>query len=239
MFIHPRLGSHPLARRLRLIAPVIKDHGIDYERGKFADKLRSKTLTLERTTAWLHATMAAFPDIARNARDGCRVASLQIHANAVVSLISGDKPVTAETAPETLLFDVPRLETMHNHLATLVAIQATVAVVGTTKNKTLIDAVAAAVKNLEPGAPLDISTLGLPEKVAKYVEAAVRPEDAVSKLLRTKLLILLRGGIVSTSPTACDQICATLVHDIRRLATLNREIHGATYNGIMDAFAAV
>ena len=35
--------------RLRLIAPVIKDHGIDYERGKFQDKLSEGTLTLERT----------------------------------------------------------------------------------------------------------------------------------------------------------------------------------------------
>ena len=35
--------------RLRLIAPVIKDHGIDYERGKFQDKLNDGSLTLERT----------------------------------------------------------------------------------------------------------------------------------------------------------------------------------------------
>ena len=40
--------SHPFTR-LRLIAPVIKDHGVDYERGKFQDKLKDGTLTLERT----------------------------------------------------------------------------------------------------------------------------------------------------------------------------------------------
>ncbi len=34
---------------LRLIAPVIKDHGIDYERGKLRDKLNDGTLTLKRT----------------------------------------------------------------------------------------------------------------------------------------------------------------------------------------------
>ena len=34
---------------LRLIAPVIKDHGIDYERGKFQDKLNDGSLTLEHT----------------------------------------------------------------------------------------------------------------------------------------------------------------------------------------------
>jgi len=35
--------------RLRLIAPVVKDHGIEYERGKFADKIASGHLTTERT----------------------------------------------------------------------------------------------------------------------------------------------------------------------------------------------
>jgi hypothetical protein len=48
------LLTHPLTRppphRLRLIAPVIRDHGIDYERGKFQDKLANGTLTVERTT---------------------------------------------------------------------------------------------------------------------------------------------------------------------------------------------
>jgi hypothetical protein len=34
---------------LRLISPVIKNHGIDYERTKFQDKLNDGTLTLERT----------------------------------------------------------------------------------------------------------------------------------------------------------------------------------------------
>ena len=35
--------------RLRLIAPVIKDHGLDYERGKLQDKIKDGSLTLERT----------------------------------------------------------------------------------------------------------------------------------------------------------------------------------------------
>lgn len=35
--------------RLRLISPVIRDHGIDYERGKFRDKLNAGELTLDRT----------------------------------------------------------------------------------------------------------------------------------------------------------------------------------------------
>ena len=34
---------------IRLIAPIVRDHGIDYERCKFQDKLNDGSLTLERT----------------------------------------------------------------------------------------------------------------------------------------------------------------------------------------------
>ena len=43
---------------LCLIAPVIKNHGIDYERGKFADKLKNGTFTLEKTTVYRSPTIA-------------------------------------------------------------------------------------------------------------------------------------------------------------------------------------
>ena len=35
--------------RLRQIAQVIQNHGLDYERSKFAEKLQSGSLTLEQT----------------------------------------------------------------------------------------------------------------------------------------------------------------------------------------------
>ena len=47
--------------RLRLIAPVIKDHGVDYERGKFQDKLDDGSLTLERTQVPLPLPMRCVP----------------------------------------------------------------------------------------------------------------------------------------------------------------------------------
>jgi hypothetical protein len=43
--------------RLRSIANVVKDHGVDYERVKFDEKLNAGTLTLERTTNWISATI--------------------------------------------------------------------------------------------------------------------------------------------------------------------------------------
>ena len=44
-----RLRMDRANERLRQIAPVMKDHGLDYERSKFQDQLDSGALTLERT----------------------------------------------------------------------------------------------------------------------------------------------------------------------------------------------
>ena len=43
------ISSYTPPPSLRLIAPVVKDHGVDYERGKFQDKLNDGSLTLART----------------------------------------------------------------------------------------------------------------------------------------------------------------------------------------------
>ena len=40
---------NPLPRSLRLIAPVIREHSIEYEQGKFNEKLNNGVLTLVRT----------------------------------------------------------------------------------------------------------------------------------------------------------------------------------------------
>ena len=41
-------------RSLRLIAPVIRDHGIEYEQGKFQEKLNSGALRLAQTEVSPH-----------------------------------------------------------------------------------------------------------------------------------------------------------------------------------------
>ena len=44
-----RLRMEASNQLLGMIAPVIQEHGIDYERGKFKNKLDSGILTLEKT----------------------------------------------------------------------------------------------------------------------------------------------------------------------------------------------
>ncbi len=226
--------------RLRLIAPVIREHGLDYARGKFADKIRDGTLTTDRTIAWLHRAMASAPaDITERFADGLPSAALEMHALAIVSLVgSNAAPVTAETAPETLLFDVHRLVSMQQQFESLLSIQAAFLVVASTKDQPLIDRVAATIRTMEPGAPLDVGILGLPAGVAAHVATVVVPTSGVSKAVRKNFCALLRRSIVNTAPVACAELVAKFVEDVRRVAILNRAIHTDTYNEIMRRFQA-
>ena len=52
--------SYMLHHSLRLIAPVIREHGVCYERAKFQDKLNDGTLTLERTQVGYIGAVACY-----------------------------------------------------------------------------------------------------------------------------------------------------------------------------------
>ena len=99
--------------RLRLISPVIKDHGVDYERGKFQDKLKDGTLTLDRTTRWIDAALDSVlaTKLAELSEllEGKPQAFIGLHSRAMLALIAKTDPIKHEVCPETLLFDVHRL----------------------------------------------------------------------------------------------------------------------------------
>jgi hypothetical protein len=99
--------------RLRLIAPVIKVHGIDYERGKFQCKLDSGTLTLERTQNWfssnIRSEVASTEVSLEKLLEGKASAYIHVHSAAMLSLVSNQTIIIAEVCPETLLFDEHKL----------------------------------------------------------------------------------------------------------------------------------
>jgi hypothetical protein len=122
--------------RLRLIAPVIIDHGIEYERGKFQVKLNDGSLTLDRTRAAVadtvrrelqhhHDADGAF-GIALRRGDGS--AHVRVHTSMLLHLVSGVAPPPSSSAsvvggvgsaaaapvllPETLAFDSARLNSL-------------------------------------------------------------------------------------------------------------------------------
>lgn len=99
--------------RIRLIAPVIKDFGVEHERKKFAEKVRIGQVALERTRRWLRA----FPE----SRMDCVETLAEIHTGSAqhlrtvyrasfVDLLTGSTPISFATCPETLLLDLGRLQ---------------------------------------------------------------------------------------------------------------------------------
>ena len=103
--------------RLSLIAPVVKDHGIEYERGKFADRRRAGA-TMARTRDWLRRALGAryrsLDDLValRAGDDSCRAVWLE----GLVDLLLGAMPITVQSCPETLCLDVTRLAKSQDEL---------------------------------------------------------------------------------------------------------------------------
>jgi hypothetical protein len=103
--------------RLKLIAPVIAQHGVDYVINKFDQKLFDGTLTLALTRTWLRATIikavdndvVTLHDLAY--RDSSKNASYTttLHAG-VMDLISSRKRHVVTKCPEVLLLDFLRID---------------------------------------------------------------------------------------------------------------------------------
>ena len=79
-----------------MIAPVMIDHGDDYEREKLQKKLKDGSLTLERTEQWLRKAVQAVREVqptekielfCEDLRNGQGYAYVEIHDYAMVDLV--------------------------------------------------------------------------------------------------------------------------------------------------------
>jgi hypothetical protein len=102
---------------------VIKDHGIDYERGKFQDKLNDGSLTLERTRGLIESIIRQGVTLGRFAMHdltaGDAKVYVRVHMTALIDLISGET-FNYQTIPETLILDTDRLALMNKSFRGLV-----------------------------------------------------------------------------------------------------------------------
>ena len=94
--------------RLRFIAPVIADHGIDYEVGKFDEKIAAGSITLDRTTAWLRRALISSP--------GASTPMPELHTRAMTALVFHHEPLTQDNIPETLALDLRYLVPLQNEI---------------------------------------------------------------------------------------------------------------------------
>eukprot|EP00291_Cryptomonas_curvata_P028949 CAMPEP_0172213412 /NCGR_PEP_ID=MMETSP1050-20130122/37578_1 /TAXON_ID=233186 /ORGANISM="Cryptomonas curvata, Strain CCAP979/52" /LENGTH=610 /DNA_ID=CAMNT_0012894241 /DNA_START=380 /DNA_END=2212 /DNA_ORIENTATION=+ len=219
--------------RLRLIAPVIKDHGVDYERGKFQDKLNDGSLTLERTRAWIRECL--WHEVAAKAvglaglLSGQASAYASIHSAAMLALVADPAPLRADRCPETLLFDVHRLSLLQREFQRVVT-SATMLVTAThgisaarNLNPAEISSVLTSVKELFTSDTNTDTELDVAQTVAHIMRAVERssiasesrsalaraltqcaaPSDAVHQLLAQRILTCW-GQIMTTGQPPGD-----------------------------------
>jgi hypothetical protein len=122
--------------RLRLIAPVIRDHGIEYAKGKLRDKIRDGVFDMNKTKAWiekgldyvLKTNKITMNDLTDN------------HPSVFPAVISGGlvnllnmAPSTFTTTnevPETMHFDVPRFSEWSTEFKTICKLATVIIMVG-------------------------------------------------------------------------------------------------------------
>jgi hypothetical protein len=103
--------------RLRKIAIIIQQHGVEYERAHMSKKIKANPSYLQRTPTWLQQVLKK--EIEKGRADPQKL-SLgdakeyeRIHSIAVLSLVVANEPVEADTCPELLLLDLHRLKKYH------------------------------------------------------------------------------------------------------------------------------
>ena len=237
--------------RLRLIAPTIAEHGIDYERGKFQDRVRDEALTLDHSTSWITKSLEFANDLVERVRNGMAGSVLEAHAHAVTLLANGtiyENEFVESTVPETLMFDFHRIVGFRGEFKSIV--QTSMALFVATGDNTVFANVSAAVNAMGPGAAIVPADLSLPDAMARTLQSSLETTSPMHSVLSRRLTAIVRNRIitgninaarVSILPVAlppnvqarADKLVSTIV----RMATVNRQVHNAIYDEIFPAAA--
>jgi hypothetical protein len=240
--------------RFRMIMPTIVENGMKYETDKFEDMLKAGTMTDTRVKEWLGQTLKSFPVLAQQIYDGSRIAAVELHAAAMVSLLLTSSSLSSLPGafeptlflPETLRLDGLRLALLKSELSDLISIKAAhMMVYGVTKDVKIADSVC-----VTDAAGL----MNVPEKFKRYVLEILKPDNGVRVLLRTRAEIFLRQCIVHHGPAVIEDLFPTtggkmpkefvdratnLVKTLCRVAVLNRQVHVAVYNRIIHSLLGI
>ena len=101
---------------MKLISPVIAEHGVQYVSNKFEERLSDGTLTLSNTCTWLRSTIisAVDSDVVNlydlTHRDSAKNAAyLTILDIGILDMIKSEKKLLADECPEILRLDIKRI----------------------------------------------------------------------------------------------------------------------------------
>lgn len=118
--------------KLRAIAPVIREHGVEYEKSHFVRKLDKGTITLKHTKTWIAHTLAELvatkdarvqvADLAEGKPEDFEVVLYVAMVNLIADYPNwggvlrgqGDKDVV----PETMILDLMRIKALNMHFHT-------------------------------------------------------------------------------------------------------------------------
>ena len=133
--------------KMAVLAPIVAEYGVYYERERFQDKVADGTFTLDRTAHWIR--FAVEKDV-EALRRGEAAALERVHTAMVLSVVTDGRvdTVRRETCPETLFMDVPRLAVLqreYRYLATAMTqlVTLTHALIAGPNNLGVLDRVAA------------------------------------------------------------------------------------------------
>ena len=212
--------------RLRTIAPVIRDSGIDYERERFEEKLNAGTLTLERAKAWLETSRVA---------GGVGLSHNDIFVNAMVGLVASDEPLRKEACPETLLMDVNRIQRFQeefDHVVKSGALLArSVPIVG--RDKVVLIAAALATTRDISQAVETVLGADVTQQMRIALEQTADRRDVVCGLMRTRVCAAIKSGVASGFHESVTPLVSQLVAKVNKLIRLNRAVHAPTYDRIL------
>jgi hypothetical protein len=172
-------------------APRVVEQGVEYERERFESKLADGSLTLERTARWMRSAIRKEVDADAVGKlglvEGTEEAYIRVHSAAMVGLVAdAPGPITGRECPETLLFDVDRLERLRLDFRQAVAAM-TLSVVAT---RFLMDA----------------GSLMVDRPVLLQIQAHLadaRPLDAPQALIDEVTAMLLRSSLSDDARALC------------------------------------
>jgi len=216
--------------RLRLIAPVIRDHGIDYERGKFQDKLNAGALTLTKTKAWIRNTL--------NSGDPRDVVS-----EAVLSIVSNSEPLTVLICPETILLDLNLVRSIQLDFA-YIAASAAVLIRCCHILERIDDVMRLSIllaNRMDIGQAVQRTFYGSPD-IQIAVQQSLNKDDPLFKIMCHRVRIIFADVIKNgNTPDGIPRVVSNLTPLIMRSASIlkrvvdvTNHVHGPTYSAIVD-----
>jgi hypothetical protein len=124
-------------KRLKMVLPVLRDHGVEYERDKMELKLSAKSLSLKNTTALIHFTISNDVTAGRmnienlTINESTKTASYtSIMNSVVVELVVDVNAMTPTTFPEVWHLDSRRIVEVQSAFKLLVRVGSVVVIVG-------------------------------------------------------------------------------------------------------------